>query len=104
MFGTVIITFIITALGMFVLILFDNAKKQTRETDHLRKSNERLNCQIADMIHKENTRRESAAYDKGLYDGRATDTLYRQMLKRYTTGDQTTVMMYGECDGTIGRK
>lgn len=103
MFGAVIITFVITVLGMFVLLLTDNAKQQDRETDRLRKSNERLSSQINDMIRQENTRRECAAYDKGLYDGRATDTLYRKMLKQYTAGDQATVMMCGE-DETTGRK
>ena len=103
MFGAVIITFVITVLGMLVLLLSDNTKKRDREADRLRKSNERLTCQINDMIRQENTRRECAAYDKGLYDGRMTDTLYRKMLKQYSAGDQATVMMYGE-DETTGRK
>ncbi|MEG1515989.1 MAG: hypothetical protein RSD95_13965 [Clostridia bacterium] len=103
MFGVVIITFVITALAIFVLVLVDSAKKRNRETDHLRRSNERLNDQIADMIRQENARRACAAYDKGLYDGRATDTFYRKMLKRYTSGNQATVMMCGE-DEMMGRK
>lgn len=96
MFGAVIITFVITTLAIFVLQLRDSEKKQYAEKERLRRSNESLNNRIAEMIRQENSRRETDAYNRGLYDGRTTDTLYRRMLAKYSSGDQATVMMYGE--------
>lgn len=96
MFGAVIITFVITALLMLVMFFMDSAKKQSMENERLRKGNERLNQQVSDLICQRNTRRERDAYNQGLYDGRATDTLYRKMLSKYSAGEQATVMMYGE--------
>lgn len=96
MFGSVIITFVITTLVMLVLFFLNNAKKQIVERDHLRKVNERLNNQLSDLLRQENSRRERSAYDRGLYDGRSTDTLYRKMLSKYSAGEQATVMMNGD--------
>ncbi len=96
MFGAVIITFVITSLGMLVLFQYDSGKKQTRENNRLHQTNDNLNKQISAMLHQENTRRERSAYNQGLYDGRETDTLYRKMLSKYSSGEQATVMMYGE--------
>ena len=103
MFGAVIITFVITTLAIFVLLLRDNEKKQHVERERLRRSNESLNSRIAEMIRQENSRRETDAYNRGLYDGRTTDTLYRKMLTKYSSGEQATVMMYGE-EESIRRK
>lgn len=103
MFGAVIITFVITALGIFLLLSLEYAKKQDKESDRLRKSNEHLNGQITEILRQENLRKERVAYDRGLYDGRSTDTLYRKMLSKYSAGEQATVMMYGD-DETTRRK
>lgn len=96
MFGAVIITFVITSLLMLVLFFMDNTRKQRVENDRLHKCNERLNGQVSDLIRQQNTRRERDAYNQGLYDGRETDTLYRKMLSKYSSGEQATVMMYGD--------
>lgn len=103
MFGAVIITFVITALGIFLLLSLEYAKKRDNENDRLRKSNEHLNGQITEILRQENLRKERVAYDRGLYDGRSTDTLYRKMLSKYSAGEQATVMMYGD-DETTRRK
>lgn len=104
MFGAIIITLVITMLFMTAIFLIDNGKKQGVENDRLRKNNERLNGQITEMIHQENSRREQIAYDRGLYDGRETDTLYRGMLAKYSSGEQATVMMYGENTGRTNKR
>ena len=96
MFRAIILTFVITALSMLVLFLLDDKKKQARNNDHILKENDGLRRQISDYHAKEQRRRECSAYDKGLYDGRATDTYYRQCLKKFTSRDQASVMMNGE--------
>lgn len=98
MIGAIILTFVITALSMLVLFLMDEKKKQTRHHDHVLKENDGLRRQISDYHAKEQRRRECSAYDKGLYDGRATDAYYRQCLKKFTSRDQAQIMMNGESE------
>lgn len=98
MFGAIILTFVITALSMMVLFLYDSSRKQARDNDYIIKENDGLRRQISDYHTKEQRRRECSAYDKGLYDGRATDTYYRQCLKKFTLKDQANVMMNGESE------
>ena len=96
MIGAVILTFIITALGMLVLFLLDSGRKQQIEKNHILKENEGLRRQISDYSNHEQRRREHSAYDKGLYDGRTTDTYYRQCLRKFTSKDQTSVILNGD--------
>ena len=98
MFGAIILTFVITALSMMVLFLYDSSRKQARDNNYIIKENDGLRRQISDYHAKEQRRRECSAYDKGLYDGRATDTYYRQCLKKFTLKDQANVMMNGESE------
>lgn len=100
MFGVIILTFVITALSMLVLFLLDDKKKQARNNNHILKENDGLHRQISDYRAREQRHRECSAYDKGLYDGRATDTYYRQCLKKITLRDQVSVMMNGESEET----
>ena len=81
-----------------VLFLYDSSRKQARDNDYIIKENDGLRRQISDYHAKEQRRRECSAYDKGLYDGRATDTYYRQCLKKFTLKDQANVMMNGESE------
>ena len=96
MFGAIILTFVITALSMLVLFLLDGSKKQIAEKSHLMKENDGLRRQISDYAANEQRRRERSAYDRGLYDGRRTDTYYRQCLRKFTSRDQTDVIMNGD--------
>ncbi len=98
MFGAIILTFVITVLSMSVLFLLDEKKKQIRNNDYMLKENDGLRRQISDYNVKEQRCRERSAYDKGLYDGRATDTYYRQCLKKFTSRDQASVIMNGESE------
>ena len=96
MFGVIIITFVITGLGMLVLFLINGNQKHTTENTRLKRENDGLYRQVNDFREQEHGRRERQAYDKGLYDGRQTDTLYRKMLSRYSSGEQVTVILTGE--------
>lgn len=98
MFGAIILTFVITALSMLVLFLLDDKKKHVRNNNHILKENDGLRRQIYEYNIKEQRHRECSAYDKGLYDGRATDTYYRQCLKKFTSRDQASVMLNGESE------
>ncbi len=96
MFGAIILTFVITALSMLVLFLLDGSKKQVVEKSHLMKENDGLRRQISNYAANEQRRRERSAYDRGLYDGRQTDTYYRQCLRKFTSRDQTDVIINGD--------
>lgn len=98
MIGAIILTFVITALSMLVLFLLDDKKKQARHNDYILKENDGLRRQISDYHQNDQRRRERSAYDRGLYDGRATDTYYRQCLKKFTSRDQTNVILNGESE------
>lgn len=98
MVGAIILTFIITALSMLVLFQLEGSKRKDVDHSHLLKENDGLRRQIADYTAKEQRRRECSAYDRGLYDGRTTDTYYRQCLKKFTSGAQANVMMNGESE------
>lgn len=96
MFGVIIITFVITALSMTVLFLIDRDQKSSREHNRLLRENDGLYKQVDNFRIQEHQRLEQQAYNKGLYDGRRTDALYRKMLDKYSRDEQVTVMMYGE--------
>lgn len=96
MFGAIILTFVITSLTMLVIFLYNENKNKVSEKNRLLKENDSLKRQIQDHYAREQRRRENRAYDRGLYDGRGTDALYRQCLKKYTSQDQPTVMINGE--------
>ena len=88
---------------IFCYCLWNMQRNRTRRATVFEKSNEHLNGQITEILRQENLRKERVAYDRGLYDGRSTDTLYRKMLSKYSAGEQATVMMYGD-DETTRRK
>lgn len=96
--GAVILTFIITSLSMLVLFFFNESKNQDAEKRRILKENDGLRRQLSDYGVCEQQRRENRAYDRGLYDGRGTDMLYRQCLKKYMNRDQPNVMMNGESE------
>ena len=98
MIGAIILTFIITTLSMLVLFLLDDGRKQAAEKAHILKENDGLRRRISDYVNHEQNRRERSAYDRGLYDGRGTDMLYRQCLKKYNNRDHADVMMNGEME------
>lgn len=96
MFWAVMLTFVMTVLAMLVLFFHNGNTKQLSENHRLRDENENLRCQISGYYDQDQRRRERSAYDRGLYDGRQTDALYRNVLKRYSVREQAAVMMNGE--------
>ncbi len=96
MFGAIILTFIITALTMLVLFLFGDKQNQETQNKHILKENDGLRREISELRKCDQRRRERSAYDRGLYDGRTTDTYYRQCLKKFANRDQNDVIMNGE--------
>lgn len=96
MFWAILLTFVITVLGMLVLFQRDGTIKREAENKRLLKENDSLKRQISDYYSQDHSRRERTAYNQGLYDGRKTDQLYRSMLKRYSSGEQISVMLNGE--------
>ena len=95
MIAAIILTFIITALSMMVFFLAEDGKKQAAEKHRMAKENDGLRRQISEYASNEQRRRENSAYDRGLYDGRTTDVYYRQCLKKFTTRDQTEIILNG---------
>lgn len=96
MIGAIILTFVITTLSMLVLFMRNENKKELAEKNRIIKENDGLRRRIADNNERERCRRERNAYDKGLYDARETDALYRQCFKKYQTREQVDIMMNGE--------
>ena len=95
MIWAVIITAIITAQAVLEVALYDKLLQRTDERDDLQEEVNRLNAKIDDFREEDRERRERAAYDRGRYDGRQTDTLYRSIIKQYDAGERVTVMMNG---------
>lgn len=100
MIWAIILTFIVTSLTGLVMFLYYEIGNRDRENGRISKENDDLRRQINDHYSRDQRRRENRAYDQGLYDGRSTDQLYRQCLKRYnSTKEQVDVMMNGEEGG-----
>lgn len=89
MFGTIVISVLVTALGMTTLFLCSEHTKMKREILKLSRENENLSGELHDRSVRK-------AYNKGLYDGRTTDAIYRKLLEKKSAGEQATVIMRGE--------
>lgn len=96
MFGVVVLTFVITILSMTLFFMLHEINRQREDNRNILEENDGLKRRISDYRDREFQRRERHAYDQGLYDGRATDTLYRNVLKRYSAQEQARVAMDGE--------
>lgn len=102
MIRTAFLTFVITALFATVVVFFFTIRNQAAEKRRLLKENGDLKRQVSDYTEKEQRHRECAAYDRGLYDGRTTDTYYRQCLKKLQESNQKTkIIMDGEMEEEI---
>lgn len=95
MFGTIVITTIMNWLIAAVLHCWFRLQHSKCETQKLLNENHEMNDRIQrheNLDHEEQVRR---SYNRGLYDGRQTDTLYRQMLKQYQNSEQIAIVMSG---------
>lgn len=96
MVWAVILTLVISSLVFLVGVLRDRCIQKESECRRLRQTNDRLNHKLDECRNYEIERRVKDSYNRGLYDGRETDTLYRKIVRKYATGEQSTVMFYGE--------
>lgn len=96
MFSKIILAVLFTALVMTVLYVIDRDQQKAREIRKLQLSNKTLQRRLTGYSNREREARERDAYNRGLYIGRETDTLYRKVLSRYEKGEQVTIMMNGE--------
>lgn len=95
MFGTIVVTTIINWLIVAVLHYWARLKHSEEESQQLRKENSSMNDWIQNRETSDQEERVRRSYNRGLYDGRQTDTLYRQTLKRYQNGEQIAIVMSG---------
>lgn len=95
MFGTIVVTTIVNWLIVAVLYFRCRLLRSETEARQLRKENGDMNGWIRGREKADQEERVRRSYNHGLYDGRQTDTLYRQMLKKYQGGEQITVIMSG---------
>lgn len=95
MFGTIVITTAINWLIVAVLYYWFRLQRSEREVNQLRKENAGMNNWIEDRENKDQEERVRLSYNRGLYDGRQTDTLYRQMLKQFQGSEQISMILNG---------
>ncbi len=95
MFGIIVITTAINWLIVAVLYYWNRLQRSEREAHQLRKENNDMNGWIHDRENKDQEERVRQSYNQGLYDGRQTDTIYRQMLKQYKSGEQIAMILNG---------
>ncbi len=95
MFGIIVVTTIVNWLIVTVLYFRFRLHSSETEARRLRKENGDMNGWIRNREKADQDERVRRSYNRGLYDGRQTDTLYRQMLKRYQSGEQITMIMSG---------
>lgn len=98
MVGAIILTFVITTLAIAVLFLVGVYQTNESYKNRILKENGDLQRKINEYNENEHLRNEREAYNRGLYDGRKTDALYRNILKRYSAKEQAEVMLNGEQD------
>ena len=94
--GTAFLTFVVTVILMTALYLWDGERRQRMANKRVIRENEDLRRQLSEFRQREQRGRETAAYNQGLYDGRTTDTYYRQCLKKFTSREQAEIMMNGD--------
>lgn len=87
MFWAVLLTILFCALGFLVWAFRDALLRQRSVNDELQEENAYLNGLVHKHREFESKRMRKAAYYKGLYDGRETDMVYRDVLKRYKDGE-----------------
>ena len=96
MIEAISLTFVVTVLCGTVLVLWNENRRSIRNNFRLSNENDELRRRISDYETREQQIHEKEAYEHGLHDGRQTDALYRQCLKKYMNQDQARVMLNGE--------
>lgn len=105
MFGTIFVTFGMTALSGLSAFLYYRLRQERTANAMLRKENASLNERAELMTRKDGDRQRRIAYERGFSDARETDKLYRETLEKYQLDQRSMVMMYGEKHSDMkGRK
>lgn len=94
--ATVLITALIMVLLFLIVMLYDGWCKKDDETRELRKENNKMRDQLNRIDMANRKREKQECYERGLYDGRRTDALYRNLLKRMSPSEQQTAIMPDE--------
>lgn len=95
MFWYIVLTALTVGFGMLSLWFWKWLDYQRLEIERLNNEIYNLRTRLDGHRDQEQWRREQSAYSRGLYDGRQTDALYRNILKKYSARDQANVMMNG---------
>lgn len=89
MFKAIILTFVITILAVLCLFLAIMLKNANEENCELREKYKLAKEQLS-------RHNKEKAYNKGLYDGRETDTIYRGLMRKVQEEGKATVSMKGD--------
>lgn len=99
MVWAIFLTLVVAVMGTTLAYTWFRCRRREAENRRLADENEGLKRRISDGCEQEQRRKERAAYERGLYDGRQTDALYRSVLRRYSAREQVSVMINGENRG-----
>ena len=95
MFWTIVITTLVNWLIMAVIFYWTKIQNSQGEAKRLRSENVNMDKWIKQRMAEDQQQQLRQSYNQGLYDGRETDTLYRQMLKKFQNGDQVELIING---------
>lgn len=95
MFWTIVITTLVNWLIMAVIFYWTKLQNSQGEAKRLRSENVNMDKWIKQRMAEDQQQQLRQSYNQGLYDGRETDTLYRQMLKKFQNGDQVELIING---------
>ena len=84
----VILSVLLTASLVSLVYLAQELKRYRELNDCLQHRCDDYATSTEDFIRRE-------MYERGLRDGRTTDTLYQQFLEKVSRGEQATIMMNG---------
>lgn len=100
MFWAIFAIVIVMILVFIVYSEYQARIRAERDSRELRARNTGLNAELKRYRDHDIERRCKDNYEKGLYDGRTSDTLYRSIVNKYRAKEQFTIIMNGEEERT----
>lgn len=91
MFWAIFLTIVITSLFFLVLSFRRGYLDEKEVSTSLRRTNADLRKKLDENNDRDVKRRVNRAYQDGLWDGRETDTAYREILRRTKRSDYDDV-------------
>lgn len=95
---TIILTFTITLLSILVLMLRNRCRQHEKEIKRLLNDNSYLRRELERINMNDTKRRINRAYSRGLEDGRETDAIYKQILRKVSRGEQADIILNGRAE------